>query len=252
MDNKTVNVVRKWLCLNTHSTRCFIFQKRQNGGLGVPNCMWEYTATRQSHLTNMLNCDDISVRQMARASLLLDFKRRKVLHACGGEDSFLGFKRKTNGKLDGRAQGFGVSSDWPDLNDLCWRTGTELKWTSHSQPVEVPDAVIEDPSVIVEARLHHNNIDHLLQPRTSRQTLVYSKSPKYEVLVQSKTPGKVGKTALRGPLCITHHLQQCHHQWGDSYFLCKSTSAGSSYKIHLITVVSLHPCCMTPLNTWSQ
>ncbi len=62
---------------------------------------------------------------------------------CGEEDSFLGFKRKTNGKLDGRAQGFGVSSDWPDLNDLCWRTGTELKWTSHSQPVEVPDAVIE-------------------------------------------------------------------------------------------------------------
>ncbi len=97
MDDKTVNVVRKWLCLNTHSTRCFIFQKRQVGGLGVPNCMWEYIATRQSHLINMLNCDDISVRQMARASLLLDFKRRKVLHACGGEDSFLGFKRKTQG-----------------------------------------------------------------------------------------------------------------------------------------------------------
>ncbi len=134
--------------------------------------MWEYTATRQSHLTNMLNCDDVCMRQMARASLLLDFKRRKVLHACGEEDSFLGFKRKTNGKLDGRAQGFGVSSDWPDLNDLCWRTGTELKWTSHYQPVEVSDAVVQDPSVIVEARLHHNNIGHLLQPRTSRQTLL--------------------------------------------------------------------------------
>ncbi len=161
MDNKTVNVVRKWLCLNTHSTRCFIFQKRQVGGLGVPNCMSEYTATRQSHLTNMLDCDDVSMRQMARASLLLDFKRRKVLHACGGEDSFLGFNRKTNGNLDGRAQGFGVSSDWPDLNDLCWRTGTELKWTSHYQPVEVSDVVKEDPSVIVEARPHHNNIVHL-------------------------------------------------------------------------------------------
>ena len=53
MDNKTVNTVRKWLCLNTHSARCFIFQKKQDRGLGVPNCMWEYTATRQSHLTNM-------------------------------------------------------------------------------------------------------------------------------------------------------------------------------------------------------
>ncbi len=34
-DDKTVNVFRKWLCLNTHSTRCFILQKRQVGGLGV-------------------------------------------------------------------------------------------------------------------------------------------------------------------------------------------------------------------------
>ncbi|KAK0144246.1 Serine protease 27 [Merluccius polli] len=42
--------------------------KKQDGGLGVPNCMWEYTATRQPHLTNMLNCDNTSVRQMARAS----------------------------------------------------------------------------------------------------------------------------------------------------------------------------------------
>ena len=108
MDNKTVNTVRKWLCLNTHSARCFIFQKKQDRGLGAPNCMWEYTATRQSHLTNMLNCDDTSVTQMARASLMLDFKRRKVLHACSGEDNFLGFKRKPNGKLDGRAQAFGV------------------------------------------------------------------------------------------------------------------------------------------------
>ena len=68
MDNKTVQVVRKWLGLNTHSTQCFIFQKKQDGGLGIPNCMWEYTAARQSHLVNMLNCDDNSVRHLARAS----------------------------------------------------------------------------------------------------------------------------------------------------------------------------------------
>jgi len=33
--------------------------------------------------------------------------------------------------------------------------------------------VVENPSVIVEARLHHNNTVHLLQPRTSRQTLIF-------------------------------------------------------------------------------
>ncbi|KAG5282738.1 hypothetical protein AALO_G00059380, partial [Alosa alosa] len=156
--------------------------------------MWEYTATRQSHLTNMLNCDDTSVRQMARASLMLDFKRRKVLHACSGEDNFLGFKRKPNGKLDGQAQGFGVSSDWPDLNDLCQRTGTELKWTSHLQPVEVSDAVVEDPSVVVEARLLHNSIVHLLQPRTSRQTLLsIQRAQNMEYWSSLKLQGKLAK-----------------------------------------------------------
>ena len=101
LDNKTDNMVRKWLCRNTHSTKCYIFQNRQDGGLGIPKCMWEYTATRQSHLTNMLNCGDPSVRQMARASLMLDFKKRKVLCDGSGEDDFLGIKRKPNGYLDG-------------------------------------------------------------------------------------------------------------------------------------------------------
>ncbi len=119
--------------VSTHSTRCFIFQKRPVGGAWSSKLHVGVHSHKTVSPYNMLNCDDVSVTQMARASLLLDFKRRKVLHACGGEDSFLGFKRKTNGKLDGQAQGFGVS-------DLCWRTGTELKWTSHYQPVEVSDA----------------------------------------------------------------------------------------------------------------
>ena len=37
LNNKTVSLVRKWLCLNTHSTRDIIFQPRGEGGLGVPN-----------------------------------------------------------------------------------------------------------------------------------------------------------------------------------------------------------------------
>ncbi len=33
MDDKTVNVVRKWLCLNTHSTRCLSSRNDRSGGL---------------------------------------------------------------------------------------------------------------------------------------------------------------------------------------------------------------------------
>ncbi|XP_055721691.1 estrogen receptor beta-2-like [Salvelinus fontinalis] len=73
--------------------------------------------------------DDSTVRELARASLLLDLRRRKVPLATDIEDNFLHFWRKANGQLDTRAVGFGVWSDWPDLNDLCNRTGVELRWT---------------------------------------------------------------------------------------------------------------------------
>lgn len=57
----------------------------------------------------MFNSDDVTVRQLARASSLLDLWRRKVPLARDTEDNFLGFRRKAYGKLDTRAAGFG---DW--------------------------------------------------------------------------------------------------------------------------------------------
>ena len=75
MNNKTVHLVRKWMGLNTHSTRDLIFHKRSEGGLGVPNVEWIYTATRINHLVRMLNIDDAAVREQARASLLLDLSK---------------------------------------------------------------------------------------------------------------------------------------------------------------------------------
>ena len=87
-----------------------------------------------------------------------------------------------------------MSSDWPDLNDLCQRTGTELKWTSNLRPVEVSDAVVDDSSVVVEARLHHKNIVHLLQPRTSRQTLLsIQRAQNMEYWSSLKLQGKLAK-----------------------------------------------------------
>ena len=42
----------------------------------------------------MLNNDDGTVREMARASLLLDLRRRKVPLAAADQNNFLGFRRK--------------------------------------------------------------------------------------------------------------------------------------------------------------
>ena len=90
MTNATVQLVRKWVGLNTHSTRGIIFLPRGEGGLGVPNVEWTYTATRLAHLLHMLNNDDVTVREMARASLLLDLRRRKVPLATADQNNFLG------------------------------------------------------------------------------------------------------------------------------------------------------------------
>ena len=42
---------------------------------------------------------DVTVRELSRASLLLDLQRQKVPLARDTKDNFLGFRRKANGKL---------------------------------------------------------------------------------------------------------------------------------------------------------
>ena len=63
-----------------------------------------YTATRLTHLLSMLNNDDNTVRELARASLMLDLKKRKVPLAKAGQDSFLGFGRKSSGETGHKLQ----------------------------------------------------------------------------------------------------------------------------------------------------
>ena len=106
----------------------------------------------------MLNNDDPTVRAMARGSLLLDLRKRKIPLAPHGEPSFLGFRKKPSGKLDTRAKGFGVRSDWPDLNDLCNNNNIQLNWIHISgEQVSVSEELIMDLNVHAEATLHHDN-----------------------------------------------------------------------------------------------
>ena len=91
LNNKTLlQLVGKWIHLNTTTTRSIIFMKKSEGGLGFPNIEWIYSATRTSHVLRMLNNDDLTVRAMARGSLLLDLRKRKIPLAPRGEPSFLG------------------------------------------------------------------------------------------------------------------------------------------------------------------
>ncbi|CAL8238213.1 unnamed protein product, partial [Merluccius merluccius] len=176
LNDKTVRAVRKWVGLNTHSTRDIIFQSRRDGGLGVPNIEWVYTATRTAHLLNMLSSDDLKLREMARESLLLHLQRRKVPPAVENEPQFLGFKRKENGKLDINATGFGVRSDWMDLNDLCHRLGLQLEWaTSDGTPVALNNRIITDPLTYIRAIYEQDGTHHNLTITSARGSILTMK-----------------------------------------------------------------------------
>ena len=85
------------------------------------------------------------MREFAQASLLLHLRRRKVPPSTSEDASFLGFKKKPNGKLYINTPGFGERSDWLDLNDLCYRANIQLRWKNTSgQPVELNDNIITD------------------------------------------------------------------------------------------------------------
>lgn len=57
----------------------------------------------------MLNNYDQYVRELARSSLFLDMRRRKVPVAKGAEPHFLSFKRKPSAKLDTNSAGLTIS-----------------------------------------------------------------------------------------------------------------------------------------------
>ncbi len=120
----------------------------------------------------MLNNDDKDVREFARSSLFFDLRRRKVPLGRESEPQFLGFKRKPSGKLDTHSAGFGVWSDWPDLNDLCVRTGVSLEWVrSESESVRVSEDIITDPLTYVRATATYGGDSHPLTSAGTRRTL---------------------------------------------------------------------------------
>ena len=73
----------------------------------------------------------------------------KSLPAKENERQFLGFKITNNGKLDIRTAGFVVRSEWMDLNDLCHRSGINLKWAGPDGTPVALNSVVMDPLINV-------------------------------------------------------------------------------------------------------
>lgn len=101
------------------------------------------------------------------ASLFLDLLWRKVQ---GVEPSFLVYRKKPSDKLDTRAPGFAVWSDWPDLNDLHSWSHVALEWVGpDSEAVIVSAEIIADPNISVRATINIRGTEHELSSTNSFQ-----------------------------------------------------------------------------------
>ena len=140
----------------------------------------------------MLNSDDPTVRELARASLLLDMGKRKVPRVEDTRPSFLGFKQKPSGKLDTNAAGFGVNSDWPDLNDLANWSDVSLDWRrANGETVRVSEAVISDPAVTVCATVSRGDETSCALPIMRAQLLALREQKRRQRWTGLRLQGKV-------------------------------------------------------------
>ena len=120
LDTLLVKSLRKILSLNHSTTVRTCLKPKSKGGLGVRKPSIVYTATRLVHLIFMLDHLKPNIRFVARNNLSIDMKKQGVVKVCSSDISnFLGYKCKENGLIETNIKGgFGVTSDWPYLNQL--------------------------------------------------------------------------------------------------------------------------------------
>ena len=155
------------------SVQLAYFQPKIRGCLGIRKPSIVYKATRIAHLLNMLNHQDINIKFIARHSLKIDMKKREVKH--GNQNTgFLGFAVKENGHLDTHVRGgFGVISDWPQLQRLTYSLDLSLSWEIDSGDF------MQNGKVLI----HHKTDDDIeiplgLKPRKQIQEIMLQKDLK--------------------------------------------------------------------------
>ena len=121
----------------------------------------------------MLNHQDINIRFIARHSLKIEMKKLGVMH--GNENTgFLGFAVKKNGPLGTHVRGgFGVISDWPQLQRLIYSLDLSLSWETDS------DDFMQNGRVLI----HHKTDDVIeislgSKPRKGIQEIMLQKDLK--------------------------------------------------------------------------
>ena len=102
------------------------YQPEVKGGFGVRLPSIFYRASRIAHLISMIINEEKNIRFVARNNLEFDIHERNISRVHHGRNC-LGLEMKNDGKFSTKVKGgFGVASDWPHLNLLACKVGSEL------------------------------------------------------------------------------------------------------------------------------
>ena len=96
------------------------------------------------------------------------------------------------GKPNIKAAGFGVRSDWLDLNDLCHRTGLQLSWQGPDGASSPPtDHIITDSQISTLAILNDGNSAQHLHTKHARASLLQHRQQNTQRWSSLKMQGKL-------------------------------------------------------------
>ena len=128
LDKALIKCLRRIFGIGDTITIKARYQPKVKGIFGVRLPSIVYHTSRIAHLISMLDHKEENIRFVARNSLELDMHKRNISRVYHGRNC-LGFEMKNDGKFSTKVKGgFGVATDWPHLNLLACKVGTELIW----------------------------------------------------------------------------------------------------------------------------
>ncbi len=142
-------------------------------------------------------------------------------------------------KLDIKTAGFGVRSDWLDLNDLCQRTGLQLSWQGpHGAVVVLNENIITDPYISTLAVLHTEDIPRQLSTNNVRVSLLHLRktqsAPHWTGL---KLQGKLALLQSADHSVSHSVLMNCSISEDILTFMIKATATVSSNYVQSVNMV---------------
>ena len=154
LDKYVTTKIRQLLGIYSSTTDLIIYLPRKNGGIGIKRISDVYRSTRIAFLIKMINHSEKHFQNIARESLNLDFKKRKIISS-NEENNFLGYSVNMNGYLNIRTM-YAVKSDWIDLFRFSKKFNVKVHWKENDAKVKIGDEYYDDKADLTKRLFMHS------------------------------------------------------------------------------------------------